>query len=432
MLTTINEVIDFLKQRNLLGIKPGLSRMNIMLAYFGNPEQNLNVIHIAGTNGKGSTLTYIKQALLDNGYNIATFTSPHAEMNEHIQINNQAIDEHSFIQLMNRLQPIIDILDKEDNPPTEYELLFMIALLHFEDKVDFAIIEAGMGGREDFSNCLIPLLSIITNIGKDHVRFLGETYEEIAYHKAGIIKQHVPVVVGELNQASAEVIHLEAKKLDAPIKQYGVDFSSVNVRISRDLEEAFTFVSDEQETDIVISMKGKHQVINASVAYMSLLELNRIIPNQLDLVKTKESIRKATISGRFERILENPSVYVDAAHNQEGITSFINTVNRYFPDKKKHLIFAAFKDKPLQPMVEHFDDTFIKVSFTSFDHPRASSSESLYRLSKHQNKQMNNDWYNVIQQEIMEQQSEDRITFITGSIYFIQLIQNYFENLQKI
>ncbi|MCT2537939.1 bifunctional folylpolyglutamate synthase/dihydrofolate synthase [Aquibacillus koreensis] len=425
MFTTIKEVHDFLQSRSKLGIRLGLSRMEMMLDFFHRPEKRLKVVHLAGTNGKGSTLTFMKQTLLEANYRVGTFTSPSlTSINEQIQLNDQAIDDEHMLEMVNRLIPIIQELDERDDGPTEFEIVVMIAILYFVDKVDIALIETGMGGREDSTNCLTPLLSIITNIGLDHKQFLGDSYEKIAYEKAGIIKKDVPVIVGDVNESSLTVIKNYATSLQAPIFHYQIDYNSSQQQLKEDKTQTFLFTSVNEEIPLTITMLGKHQIKNATIACKALMQLNDLgFP--FSITELQKGFQKAMIPGRFEKVCDNPIVYVDGAHNTEGIATFIDTVQSYFPNESKQLLFAAFKDKPLEEMINQMDATFDHIVFTSFEHKRAAGAATLYDLSKHNNKVVESDWKQAITKYVTSNQ-EHQVHFITGSLAYIGLVRRLF------
>src|SRR5699024_7769817 len=195
----LEEVNRFFENRRYLGIKPGLSRMNQLLTYLDNPQKRIKAVHVAGTNGKGSTIHFLKNALIKNGHEVGLFISPSMlDVTGYIFKNNKRIAEETLISILNEMFPIIQQMDESDMHPTEYEIITAIAFFLFVRHVDIALIETGMGGREDTTNCVNPLLSVITNVSLDHTTFLGNTLEKIAYHKAGIIKNNIPVILGEI------------------------------------------------------------------------------------------------------------------------------------------------------------------------------------------------------------------------------------------
>ncbi|WP_112181506.1 MULTISPECIES: folylpolyglutamate synthase/dihydrofolate synthase family protein [Paraliobacillus] len=425
MIYTIEEVDEFLNARTRGGIKPGLERVNILLEALDHPERKFESVHIAGTNGKGSTLTYISTCMVLSDYKIGTFTSPSiAKRNDMIQINHQAISDQSFMEIFNQLLPAIHILELQDNPPSSFEIIVAIAYGYFAGNIDLAIIETGMGGLEDATNAINPILSIITTIGIDHRTFLGETYQEIAHHKAGIIKRYVPIILGEMPKVAEKVIRNVAEHNQAELVQIGEDFNYQNVRIDDNKREAFTFQTKEVSYPITLRMRGTHQIHNATLAVMALLQLrDRGFSKALNAVETGMS--QATLFGRFEQISNQPIVIVDGAHNVEGITAFIKTVQRYFPTEEKQLLFAAFVDKPIKQMVGLLESYFDTITFTSFDHQRAAKASELYEQVENHGKIEEADWQQALQKILNE--DKDKITFITGSLDFIGKVRDFFE-----
>ncbi|WP_117170455.1 bifunctional folylpolyglutamate synthase/dihydrofolate synthase [Paraliobacillus sediminis] len=425
MFYKIEEIDAFLDARTRGGIKPGLERVNSLLEAIDHPEKKFKSVHIAGTNGKGSTLTYISTCLVLSEYRVGTFTSPSiTKRNDMIQINHQAISDQSFIELFNQLLPEIQTLEIQDNPPSSFEIIVAIAYGYFAGNVDVAIIETGMGGLEDATNSIKPILSIITTIGIDHRTFLGETYQEIAQHKAGIIKSNVPVILGEMPSEAERVIQRIAKERHASFLQIGKGFNYLNVQLDNNKRETFTFQLKDESYPITLMMRGRHQIHNATLAVMALLQLrDRGFVKAINAVET--GMLQATLFGRFEQISNHPIVIVDGAHNVEGVTAFLDTVKRYFPTEKKQLLFAAFADKPIKEMIAQLDGNFDLITFTSFDHQRAAKASVLYEYSENRVKGQEPDLQKALEQILNK--DNKKITFITGSLDFIGKVRDFFE-----
>ncbi|PAV27624.1 bifunctional folylpolyglutamate synthase/dihydrofolate synthase [Virgibacillus profundi] len=412
----------FFESRKSLGIKPGLDRIKRLLDLLNNPQDKIHAIHVAGTNGKGSTVQFIKNALKSNGYHAGVFTSPSfSGLTGHISINDTIIPDDLFLALCNEMYPAIKQLDRENMSPTEFEIITALAFLYFSKHVDVAIIETGMGGREDTTNCFHPIMSIITNISKDHTNFLGSTLEEIAYHKAGIIKQASPVIIGEMDLEALAVIVKEIHNNKTNSYQMGQDFTYKLIDYSKDSGiQHFSWNRKKDSHSLSIQMLGEHQVKNASIAYMAVLKLAEI-GYAINLQKTKEAFENTIIPGRLEMVKQNPSVILDSAHNPAGIESLLQTVAANFKDKPNHLIFAAFKDKDLETMLEVLSGYFTSITVTTFDHPRAASAEKLYELTQDVNTKICKDWKATV--ENMKQ--KDSNYFITGSLHFIVQVRKY-------
>ncbi|AIF43300.1 folylpolyglutamate synthase/dihydrofolate synthase family protein [Virgibacillus sp. SK37] len=426
MFQRIEQVEAFFSSRANLGIKPGLFRMKKLLKEVGNPQDKIKAIHVAGTNGKGSTIQFIQRALTANGYNVGIFTSPSIYgLPGHILDGDVPIKEQVFLSLFNRLYPAIEILDNKKEMPTEFEILTVIAFMHFHDSKEIAIIETGMGGREDTTNCFLPILSIITNIAKDHTHFLGGTIKEIAYHKAGIIKKDIPAIIGEVPKEAEMVLNQEAKNVQTGVYQLGKDFHYHNIIIDGN-HQFFSWNRERQQYNLSIQMQGKHQVQNASLAFMSIYLLKQM-NYSIDMNKTMEAFKISKLPGRFEMVNIHPPVILDGAHNIAGIETFIDTVKALYPNKTKHLIFAAFKDKDFSLMLERLETNFSSVTLTSFEHPRAAKAVELYEVTNHKHKFLTENWEDAIKKITYR----EHIYFITGSLHFISRVREFFRNRES-
>ncbi|WP_099158660.1 bifunctional folylpolyglutamate synthase/dihydrofolate synthase [Virgibacillus ndiopensis] len=425
MFNNFQQVKAFFEIRKSYGIKPGLDRINQLLHLLNNPQDKINAIHVAGTNGKGSSINFLKNALICNGFHVGVFTSPSMEgLTGYIFIDDNPISEQMFISLLNEMHPAIQKLDNDHNHPTEFEILTALAFVYFAKNVDFALIETGMGGREDTTNCFKPILSIITNVAKDHIAFLGETQEKIAYHKAGIIKENVPVIIGDMRKDALSVICNEASKKSAPVKQLATDF---NYEIIEKTTSNQTFLwsgGNHYKFKVSIQMHGEHQLRNASLAVMSLVQLEEI-GVELNWSKALMGINLSQAPGRFEVVSVNPTVVIDGAHNEAGINSFIQTALNNYPDKEKHIIFAGFKDKDLEVMLNKLSRHFASITVTTFDHPRAAKGEDLYHLFEMENKLLSYNWKDSME-KIKENHTVNQIFFVTGSLHFIVNVRKYF------
>src|SRR5690625_520853 len=421
MFTDMQLVKVFITARSNYGIKPVLFRMYKLLDYLNDPHKKLKAIHITGTNGKGSTLQFIKQALMTNDHHVGLFTSPSLSgMHGHIQINDHYIEDDELIDQLNRLYPVIVQLDSQCNHPTEFEIMTVIAFNYFVNQVDVALIETGMGGREDTTNCLHPILSIITNIDKDHTQFLGQEIKKIAYHKAGIIKYHVPVIVGDVCKEAAHIINQEIEQQQTTGLYLNKDFTYAAIT-GTEAEEHFNWSDGVNDRQVQIQMLGHHQLKNCSIAIMALTMIEQYdLP--LDWQKTLYGIRRATLSGRFERMKKNPTIILDGAHNVAGIRAFLQTVQTHYPNVRRHLIFAAFKDKDIPAILSEVEGAFTSITLTTFHHPRAAKTSELIHFMKKEHHQIITDWKEALAQ--IEERKDDYY-FITGSLHFISNVRHY-------
>ncbi|MGG1400382.1 folylpolyglutamate synthase/dihydrofolate synthase family protein [Bacillus salipaludis] len=421
MFATYQESLDWIHARLRLGIKPGLKRMEWMMDRLGHPENKLKAIHIGGTNGKGSTVTFLRSMLQEQGYKVGTFTSPYIEQfNERISFNGKPIGDEELLKLVNVIRPLADELEETElGGPTEFEVITAMSFYYFAEinPVDIALYEVGLGGRFDSTNVILPIASIITNIGLDHTSILGDTYEEIAFEKAGIIKNQTPIFTA-VKHPALNVIEEQAKQKDAPIYRLGEEFTiSGHESISNgeifSLKNAF----DSLEA-IEISMIGKHQTENAALAITSAQYLNQKGLISITEQSIREGLKKAYWPGRFEILSEKPLVIIDGAHNDEGIATLVNELTNRYSDRNIHIVFAALKDKKFDKMIEQLDQVADQISFVSFDYPRAATANDLYEKSQSENKEIVENWQEYLDEAIQAIKA-DGLLVVTGSLYFI-------------
>ncbi|GKU81457.1 folylpolyglutamate synthase/dihydrofolate synthase family protein [Niallia sp. NCCP-28] len=430
MFQTYEDSLGWIHSRLRLGIKPGLTRMNRMMEKLNFPDEKLKTVHIGGTNGKGSTVTYLRCILESGGLTVGTYTSPYIEQfNERISINGEPISDEDIIKLCNILYPIVAEMDQmEIGGPTEFEIITAMSFYYFAfiKPVDIVIYEVGLGGRFDSTNIIYPILSIITSIGLDHTAILGDTYEEIAREKAGIIKKNTPIIAAiKQEEALAEIIK-KAETENAPTYFLDKHFIIDNL-ISWKQGESFTFqTAAEKLEDLQIVMMGKHQIENASLAVMAASLLRKEIFPQITQEHIRLGLKGAKWPGRFEMVSEKPLVILDGAHNEEGVQALTAELTKRFKDKKKAIIFAALSDKKTDKMIYQLDRIADKIIFVSFDYPRAATCHELYKESRHQQKTYSIDWKKSIEEQL-EEMEEDSMLIVTGSLYFLSAVKAYWK-----
>ena len=376
---TYEEALAYLEDASSFGIKPGLERIQALMQALGNPERDYKIIHVTGTNGKGSVTTYISYALFTSGLRVGRFTSPHLESyTERIEINDVQISKDAFGELISRVrQGVEQIIADGVEPPTQFEILTAAAFLFFKEQgVDYAVVEAGLGGLLDSTNVVKPIVSVITNVTLDHQAYCGDTVEEIAKHKAGIIKEGIPVVTAAQG-GPLGVIEEAAKEKHAPLyifnRKFGIDSRSVVpggqiMTISAvDMAPAMLFTT----------MAGVHQSVNLACA----LQAVRLIMEQDDAISEetmREGFARATWAGRFEikKALDRTFIF-DGAHNAAGAESFNMTYQELFEDKPKTIIMAILSDKDENGIIREVvkpKDTVIAVAAPT---PRTEIPEQL-------------------------------------------------------
>ncbi|MDU1844172.1 MAG: folylpolyglutamate synthase/dihydrofolate synthase family protein [Niallia nealsonii] len=433
MFHSYEEALNWIHSRLRFGIKPGLTRMEMMMEKLNHPEKQLKTVHIGGTNGKGSTVTYLRNILQQAGLTVGTFTSPYIEQfNERISVNGKPISDEEILSLANKLFPIVEEMDKmEIGGPTEFEIITAMSFYYFAymNKMDIVIYEVGLGGRFDSTNIISPLLSIITSIGLDHTAILGDTYAQIAFEKAGIIKKKTPIIAAVKQIDAQNVIVKQANEMESPIYLLDKDFT-IDEYYSKPSCESFVLKSPLfRWTDLQITMFGKHQVENASLAVIGA----QLLRDMFESIN-EDSIRKGLFQskwpGRFEIISKSPFVVVDGAHNEEGVEALVDVLVKRYPEKNINIIFAALSDKKTDKMIAKLDQVATTITFVTFDYPRASPSTLLYEESNHLLKEQNDNWKEAILKQL-ERLEEENMLLITGSLYFISEVKAFWKNFKK-
>lgn len=434
MFLTYKEALDWIHSRLRLGIKPGLKRMEWMMEKLGHPEKQLKTVHIGGTNGKGSTVTYLRSILQAGGYTVGTFTSPYIEhFNERISINGVPITDQEIVELANIIFPLaIELEESELGGPTEFEVITAMSMWYFAkcSSADVVIYEVGLGGRFDSTNIIQPMLSIITNIGLDHTQILGNTYEEIAFEKAGIIKKGSAVITGIKRPDALAVIEQQSAKLVTPLFRIGKEFeisghSALPKGESFDIKTPYGYIEN-----IKIGMMGQHQTENSGLSIMAAQYLNHVHAFKLTEKEIRIGLKNAFWPGRFEILSDQPTVIIDGAHNDEGITALTHELESRYSGRRIHIVFAALTDKKLDKMISKLDSAADRITFVSFDFPRAASASSLMEISSSSNKQVSEEWQAAITNEINQLHSTD-ILVITGSLYFISEVKPFLSKFFK-
>lgn len=422
---TIDEALEWLNGLLKFGIKPGLERIKWLLEKLGYPERRLKTIHVAGTNGKGSTIEYLSKILMNAEQVIGTFTSPHiSDVTDRIAVNGEPISPKDFVEIANEVRPLVEELaSTEYGQATEFEVMTAIALRYFAKKVlpDIVIVETGLGGRFDSTNAIYPLLTIITNVDYDHTDILGTSIEQIAAEKAGIIKSGVPVITAATGEALA-VIEKTAKEKKAKCYRYGKEFLTKNEQSEPD-GERFDFQSPFlTKPSLFIPMKGKHQIENAALALMAVEYLHFFFGLTVEKEEVEAGLKQAKLKGRFEQVYDFPSIILDGAHNEKAAQRLAETISARLSDKKVHIVFASLETKNVQAMMEHLAKVADSITLTTFSHPKALSAEQLQSKLQLEQCKVEQDVDQVIQ-NALNNADGDTVTIFTGSLYFISEVR---------
>lgn len=370
--SSVSDATTYAKSVSGVFSKPGLERVKELLASVGNPERDVKVVHVSGTNGKGSFSAMLSSILGASGLRVGSFNSPYLyEMRESIRIGGEPISEDELISLFDRIRPIADAMADK---PTEFELLSAIAYLKFKEaKVDVAIVECGMGGGKDATNVIdSPLLSVITGISIDHTSYLGDTAEKIAKEKSGIIKNGCPILVGKCPSEALAVIEDAAHSKGARL--YVCDTPAEASEVTLD----GCTVSFDGLEGVHLPLLGKYQLLNVALVIKAAHLLKEVLPSVSDSA-VKEGVAKAKWSGRFEILAREPIIIFDGAHNLDGIKSAVESIKGYF-DKKVICLTGVLADKEYEAMADELSEVVSHAVTVTPKNPRALAAEEYARV----------------------------------------------------
>lgn len=370
---SFDDYLDYLYGRGGSNGKPGLDKIKMLMDLLDNPQDKIQTIHIAGTNGKGSTAKMLA-SVLGKKYKCGIFTSPYMEdITEEISINGVDITKKDFMKYVDRIKIFVDKLDEEGHHVTYFEFITAMMFLYFYDQgVDVAVIEVGLGGIFDSTNVIKkPLACLITSISMDHTNILGDTLGEIAYNKAGIIKEGVPVFVYPQNDEAMDVIRDVAEIKNA--KLHILDQNDIDILKSDTSGNVFVYRGHHVKT----SLRGRHQILNACLALLAIDNLkDKFSLSEKDI---EGGIFEAYNPGRLELINDKPRILVDGSHNKESIDALIESLAKFSYDK---LIigFSVLGDKDHKYIIEKIGKLADKLVITLIDdNPRALDTESIRR-----------------------------------------------------
>lgn len=418
------DTLKYLEELRVLGSNYGLERTERLLELLGNPHKSLKLIHIAGTNGKGSTSAILGKILIEHGYKIGYFNSPHLyEIEETIRINEENIKEEEFITLINEIKPFVNQVVKEGfNHPTEFEVLTCLMFLYlYRQKVDFGVIEVGLGGRLDSTNVLTPILSVITSIGLDHMNILGNTIEEIAREKAGIIKRGVPIITCiQKDEAIKAITEKSLKESSNLIIVNPNNYKLLEINKNDTINQRVLVNINGKEEIINLSLLGEHQIINLSLAMEAIKELDTLNYINLDINKLKIATKSVKWKGRLEILKANPYIVVDGAHNVDGIKYLKNNIEKYFKYNDLYLILGILADKEVEKMLDIIAPMAKEIYTVTSNSIRATSAEDLKNevLKYNKNTLAFEDYEEAANYAIKKAKKED-LVLASGSLYMI-------------
>lgn len=422
MINDINELINFIQTQKRLEKKESLNYMNNLCDFFGNPQKETKFIHIGGTNGKGSTISFLKHILLEEGYKIGTFISPYViKFNERITLNYEYITDDDLLKYGNYIISKYPELEKTNlRKPSFFEFLTLLMFLYFADQdIDLVICEVGIGGKLDSTNVISPLISAVTNVSYDHMQIIGTTLDEIWDNKLGIVKANTPFITFEYSEFLT-LIKLKAQENKSNLIL--IDFDDIN-----DVEVCleYTKFSYRNYRNIKLKMLGYHQILNAILAIEISKNIKGFPVNDKSIY---QGLAKTTWPGRLEILNKNPLVIIDGAHNIGGINRLANFI-KTLKSKYIRIVFAVSRNKEKAEMIDTLEKYVDEVIFTQFHYNRSDESEKLFALCHHPNKMIINDLDEIIKICL---EDKDKINIFCGSLYLISEIRNKFKEINPI
>ena len=418
IMQTVREwILDRMKYKR----KYGLDRMRVLMSLLGNPQEDYPIIHVTGTNGKGSTIAMLSSLFVHHGQKVGAFVSPHLiDYTDRFLINGNVMPEEDFEIVGNLVQQAEAILIDKYEPLSFFEIMTAMALVYFSrKKVEVALLEVGIGGLLDTTNIVHSTMSVITSIGMDHEEMLGNTLEEIAIQKTGIFKQNQAVVLGNLPTEALQVAELVGKAYNCDIHQFEREFNI------EPYEMGLVFNNSDHQIYIPhLNLKGKYQLENAAVALECFLRFEKKFQFPIELSAIQESFQTVTWPGRMEVVHQSPTVILDGAHNIHALKRFVETVKQHGELEAQHtILFSALKRKHYIEMVDYLRKELpeARLVVTTFEYAGA--------IEKTDYPSSEIEFVENAQQFIenyINKTSDQEILWITGSLYFISFVRKIF------
>ena len=421
---TIHNDLAYLYALNSKGIKPGLQRVEAFLDRLGNPQQSLRTIHVAGTNGKGSTCAIIASVLRSAGYSVGLYTSPHlVTFNERIRVNDEKIGDADIARFIRKYRSLIEEID-----PTFFEVTTAMAFEYFvRKKVDLAVIETGLGGRLDATNVLHPLLTIVTPIGKDHQEFLGNRLAQIAREKSGIAKDSVACLV------AAQSAYVR-KILKADIERRLADYCYAPQLCSVAVEQQFIEgqivniqSGDWQLNQVRFNLAGDYQIINLQTAIAGLRLLNKIM---LTPKQVRQGVERTTWHGRLEVLSRQPLILYDVGHNLHGINYVANSLQKILPDRKFQIILTLGEKKRIVSLGQILSRITDRLYISEIPNSKSASADKVAQEVRHQlpaGRVVVEPSLTKVLQKVVQNLSPDDSLLILGSHYIAPVVYKFFK-----
>ena len=421
---TYKEALNRIHSLQKFGSRPGLDRIKKLLKDMGNPQDETRFIHVAGTNGKGSVCALVSSVLKSAGYKTGLFISPFiTDFCERIQINSSPIPQDKLSELTEYVFSFVDKLSKEDVIITEFEFVTALCFEYFKrEKCDLAVLETGLGGLLDSTNVIkTNLCSVITSVSFDHTYILGETLEEIALQKCGIIKPECPVISSEQDEAAARVIKNSAIRNHCPL------LFSTDIKIAVTAQNLAGTTIELEDTPLTLSLCGEHQIQNASTALATLAVLAKDAKLKISREAMQEGFKNAQNPARFEVLSKSPLIVLDGAHNADGMKAFADAVKKYTPNRKRVLLTGMLADKDSLTSCHYIEGLFSSSFTVPVSNPRSRTSEDMAAILRNYVDDVTPcetpfEGFNKAYEKAMKEKAD---LFICGSLYLAGELRPY-------
>ena len=414
------QTVHYIENSMRFGCRPGLERTAKLLELLGDPHRNIKFIHIAGTNGKGSTTAMISNILKQAGYKVGTYTSPHLyKITERMVINGIQIYEEHFVKYANMVIDKMKYMEANNmEVPTQFEMLTAMAFLYFDEmKVDAAVIEVGLGGMYDATNVIDAMLSVITSISYDHTDILGDTIELIAKEKAGVIKENNTVVLyPQLYKEAEKVVENVSKEKNAKL----VKVSEEQVRLNQFdiLGQSFDYSYEGIKLkNLKVPLLGDHQIKNSTVAVTAAIELSKL-GYDINESHIRAGLETVEWPCRLSVVSKKPMIIIDGAHNEDGVNSLKAAIEKYMSDKKITLLIGMLGDKNYSYAIQELAPLAKQIITTEPISPRALKADQMADLARKYNSRVEAE-ANIIKaiEKAKQTADEDTVILICGSLY---------------
>lgn len=422
------EAMDYIRQLTKFGWNPGLFRIEKLMEMIGNPERSLKVIHIGGTNGKGSTSAMVSSILQQAGYKVGLFTSPHLHAyTERIRINGRQISPEDIAGLITYLKPLLEeMVEKGYEHPTEFEVNTAMALLYFSrEQVDICVLEVGLGGAIDSTNVVQPLVAVITNVGMDHMDYLGNTIEEIATVKAGIIKSGCRVVTAAERREALNVIYAACRDKAVELTEVGKDVTCEIKSLTIEGTGFDVHGLYGKYVDLFTPLTGEHQAVNAATA-VAAVELLTCFGITITPDHIRQGLASTVWPGRLELMGKDPQVLIDGAHNLDGANTLQHALTKIFKYKKLTYVIGMLADKEREKVLAVLAPLASAIVVTKPKSPRAGNWQEMAKMAGKYCGQvlLEEDIGEAIEKGLSLTGPEDMLC-ITGSLYMIAEAREY-------